>query len=366
MKILDKLIAFLVGGLFIFSGGVKLVDPMGTQIKMEEYFEVFSGDFAHFFEWFIPFALPIGFILIVLEIVLGVALILHYRMKITAWALSIIIVFFTFLTFYSAYFNKVTDCGCFGDAIPLTPWQSFGKDVVLVFLIAYIFIRKEYLTQYLPQKINFYLVTASTLLSIYVGIYALRHLPPIDFRPYAVGDNIAANMIPEEQPIFEYVFEKDGKKIVSSEYLPEKEGYTYVSHRITNANKTIPSITDYNVWNEDIGDYTQESLQGTRLFFIAYNVENARKDKMNEIVSLINSLPQVQAMAITASSASDFEQFRHQYQLPIPYFYADATVLKAMIRSNPGLMLVQDGTVLGKWHVNDVPSKEEVQELLHE
>ena len=131
MKSLYKIIAFLVGSLFIFSGLVKIDDPMGTQIKLGEYFEVFSSDFGHFFEWFIPFSMPIGFILIVLEIVLGVALIIHYRMKLTSWALVVIITFFTFLTFYSAYFNKVTDCGCFGDAIPLTPWQSFTKDVIL-------------------------------------------------------------------------------------------------------------------------------------------------------------------------------------------------------------------------------------------
>ena len=365
MRILDKIVAFLVGILFIFSGLVKLDDPMGTQIKMEEYFEVFSSDFAHFFQWFIPFAMPIGMFLIVLEIVLGVALLLHYRMKITAWFLAIIIGFFTFLTFYSAYFNKVTDCGCFGDAIPLTPWQSFSKDVVLVILIGYLFWRKDQFKSYIPQKLAAYLLATVTLASIYVGIYAINHLPPIDFRPYAIGDNIAANMIPEERPIFEYTFEKEGKLITSSAYMSEKEGYTYKSHRITNEDKTIPKITDYNVWNEEVGDYTKQSLEGTKLFFVSYNVIEADKEEMENIVQLINQLEgEVETIALTSSSTEDFEVFRHTYQLAAPYFYADATVLKAMIRSNPGLMLVHAGTVLGKWHYNDVPTVEEVELLL--
>jgi uncharacterized membrane protein YphA (DoxX/SURF4 family) len=366
MKVLDKVIAFLVGSLFIFSGLVKLDDPMGTQIKLEEYFEVFSSDFAHFFEWFIPAAMPIGMFLIVLEIVLGVALLFYYNMKITSWALAVTISFFTFLTFYSAYFNKVTDCGCFGDAIPLTPWQSFTKNIILVILIGYLFWRKGNFKSMMTEKIGTYVLIATTVISVYIGVYAIRHLPPIDFRPYAIGDNIQANMIPDEQPIFEYVFEKDGVDIVSMDYLSEKDGYAYKSHRITNEDKTIPKITDYNVWNEEVGDFTQQSLEGTKLFFISYNVIESSKDEMGEIVALVNKFDgEVETIALTSSSAPDFEQFRHEYQLAAPYFYGDATVLKAMIRSNPGLMLMRDGTVLGKWHANDVPSVDEIGSLIH-
>ena len=364
MKILDKVIALIVGALFIFSGLVKLDDPMGTQIKLGEYFEVFSSDFGHFFEWFVPYAMPIGFSLIVLEVVLGIALLLHYRMKITSWALVVIIGFFTFLTFYSAYFNKVTDCGCFGDAIPLTPWQSFTKDVILVVLIGYLFWRRDSLKPYLSDKIASYTLIGSVVISIYIGVFAIRHLPPLDFRPYAIGDNIQANMIPDEQPNFEYVFVKDNQEIISGAYLSEKDGFAYKSHRITNEDKTIPRITDYNVWNEEVGDFTQKSLEGIKLFFISYNVNKASKSEMKEIVALVNSLSEIETIALTSSSAPDFEQFRHEHQLAAPYFYGDATVLKAMIRSNPGLMLMKDGTVLGKWHVNDVPSTEEIGDLV--
>ena len=138
-KILDQFARFFVGGLFIFSGLIKLNDPVGTEIKLEEYFEVFAEDFGSFFLWFKPYALEIGMILIVLEVVLGVAVLINYRMNLTTKVLLALMVFFTFLTFYSAYFNKVTDCGCFGDAIKLTPWESFWKDMILMVFVLHLF-----------------------------------------------------------------------------------------------------------------------------------------------------------------------------------------------------------------------------------
>ena len=138
-KIADQLSRFFVGGLFIFSGLIKLNDPVGTKIKMEEYFGVFAEDFGSAFAAFTPFAMEIGMIMIILEIVLGVAVLIYYRMDVTTVLLLLLMVFFTFLTFYSAYFNKVTDCGCFGDAIKLTPWQSFWKDVILMFPVLHLF-----------------------------------------------------------------------------------------------------------------------------------------------------------------------------------------------------------------------------------
>ena len=126
---------YIVGFLFIISGLIKVNDPVGTQIKLEEYFEVFSSDIWSGFHALVPLALFLSVFLSVLEVVLGVALLVKYKMKITTTVLLVLIVFFTFLTFYSAYFNKVTDCGCFGDALKLTPWQSFIKDIVLLVLI---------------------------------------------------------------------------------------------------------------------------------------------------------------------------------------------------------------------------------------
>jgi uncharacterized membrane protein YphA (DoxX/SURF4 family) len=130
MKILVGIIRIFVGILFIISGFIKLNDPLGFSYKLQEYF---SAQVLNL-EFLIPFALVIAIVLVIFELVLGIMLIIGYLPRFTLWSLLIMIVFFTFLTFYSAYFNKVTDCGCFGDALPLTPWQSFYKDVVLLVL----------------------------------------------------------------------------------------------------------------------------------------------------------------------------------------------------------------------------------------
>ena len=121
MKIADRLVRWFVGALFIFSGLVKLNDPIGTAIKMEEYFEVFANDIASIFHYLVPYGLSFGLFVIILEVLLGVAVLINFRMGLTSWILILLIFFFTFLTFYSAAFDKVTDCGCFGDVIPLTP-----------------------------------------------------------------------------------------------------------------------------------------------------------------------------------------------------------------------------------------------------
>jgi hypothetical protein len=275
------------------------------------------------------------------------------------------IAFFTFLTFYSAYFNKVTDCGCFGDAIPLTPWQSFSKDVILVLLIGFLFIRRDSFKPVLSGRAGLITAGTVTVVSVFVGLYAIWHLPYIDFRAYKTGDNIAINMQPEEAAIYEYQFMKDGEIVYSENYLSEEDGFTYVDYRVTNPKKSMPKITDYNVWNDDEGDFTERSLQGTRLFIIIVDAQKASDTNAEKISTLITENEDIaESMILTSSDYQSIEEYRHQHQLAAPYFYADGVVLKAMIRSNPGVMLLKDGTVLGKWHFNDVPGREELLTLL--
>src|SRR3954471_3707135 len=214
-KYIDQFSRFFVGGLFIFSGLIKLNDPIGTEIKMEEYFEVFTQDFGSFFHYFVPWALEIGMVMIVLEVALGVAILLFYRMELTAWILLMLMIFFTFLTFYSAYFNKVTDCGCFGDAIKLTPWESFTKDLVLMVFVLHLFWYRKRYQAILRTMEGHTVIGLTTALCFFAGIYAVNHLPFIDFRAYKVGNNIPMKMLPPAQPIIEYAFEKGGKEIKS-------------------------------------------------------------------------------------------------------------------------------------------------------
>jgi hypothetical protein len=363
-KFFDQFSRYFVGALFIFSGLIKLNDPVGTQIKMEEYFEVFADDFGSFFHYFIPWSMEIGMIMIVLELALGVAILIFWRMKWTGWTLLLLVLFFTFLTFYSAYFDKVTDCGCFGDAIKLTPWQSFTKDVVLMAFVFHLFWYKHTYIPLLRKREGDGLIIAVAALSLFLGIYAIRHLPFIDFRAYRVGSNIPQQMQPQEQPIIEYVFEKDGKEIRSLKYLTDA-GYKYISSRVTNEDKIKPKITDYSVTSPEGEDKTTYSFEGNKLMVVIYNTDKASVKNISAIRELTERLEgKIDCMILTGSTMESIEKFRHENQLAIPYYFVDATVLKTIIRSNPGIALWKNGTVLGNWHYNDSPSSDEVLNLI--
>lgn len=362
MKVLDTIVKWFVGLLFIFSGLVKLNDPMGTAIKMEEYFEVFAGDISSLFHYLVPFALEIGLFVVILEVLLGVAVLIYYRMKLTSWILLLLIVFFTFLTFYSAAFNKVTDCGCFGDAIPLTPWQSFFKDILLLILTIFIFVRrKSYVSSFSINTGNIVLGIV-LVLNGFLAYYAIEHLPPIDFRPYKIGADIKASMQPSAPFEYKYVMERDGDIFEFNSY-PSDTTYHFVEMVLLNP-EAQPKITDYNVWNND-GDFTEETFTGAKLLILINDVKISRYDKLKQIISLVNELNgEVNSIVVTSSDEASYENFRHEYQVALPYYFADGTVIKAMIRANPGLILMKDGVVLGKWHNNDIPTKEEVIKLI--
>lgn len=366
-KIIDQISRFIVGGLFIFSGLIKLNDPIGTEIKMEEYFEVFAQDFASFFHYLIPWSLEIAMVMIILELGLGVAILLLYRMRTTTWVLLALMVFFTFLTFYSAYFNKVTDCGCFGDAIKLTPWESFWKDVFLMVFVLHLFWYRKRYQAVLRTMEGHSVITLTAVISLLVGMYAIRHLPFIDFRAYRVGNNIPQQMLPPEQPVIEYIFTKDGEEVHSEAFLSAEEGYAYKSSRILNEDKIKPKITDYSVGGPEGEDLTQATFQGSRLFIVIFDVRKASLKNITAIRELTRSLEgKVDCLILTASSYEQIEGFRHEQQLAVPFAYSDATVLKTIIRSNPGIALWKDGTVLGNWHHNDTPSAADVLGLLNQ
>lgn len=367
MKILREFARYAVGALFIFSGIIKVNDPVGTQIKLTEYFEVFAADIAPFFEWFVPAALFLSVFLSVLEVVLGVALIIGYRMKITSWALLGIIVFFTFLTFYSAYFNKVTDCGCFGDAIKLTPWQSFYKDIILLVLIGIIFWQKD---NYKPIFKNWFKgyfgevkVIGATIFMTIMAIIAINHLPFIDFRAYKVGNNLPSLMKNSAPIRYMYVMEKDGETYELENY-PTEAGFEYIDSYPINPEDEA-KITDLNVWEGDT-DYTEELMRGNKLLIIIHQVEKASTKKIDRLRNLTYENPSYETWILTSSGYETFEAFRHKTQLAAPYFFADATVLKTMVRSNPGILLLKDGTVLEKWHYNDTPLSDEIVKILNQ
>ncbi|WP_420154624.1 BT_3928 family protein [Siphonobacter sp.] len=361
MKLLAHLSRIVVGIIFIFSGLIKLNDPVGTQIKLEEYFEVFAHDFsfmAGFWEALVPYALFFSIVLCSLEILAGVALLVQWKLRRTAWFLVLLCTFFAFLTFYSAYFNKVTDCGCFGEMIKLQPWTSFWKDIVLLVLLLVVLWQRAVFRDTRTTGI----MLLAVLFCIGLGWYAVRYLPPYDGLAYAVGENIPNNMKNREPFRFKYRMEKDGKESEFDEY-PSDTTYVF-KEMIGPLNPDAgPRITDYRLWNGDT-DYTQASFQGNHLFLIIQDVNKAHLGTLDEIKTLLKSLEGtgIQPAILTSSTEEDFNRFRHEHQLAVPYYFADFKVLKTIVRSNPGLWLLSKGTVRGKWSYASVPSKETILE----
>ena len=373
MRFIYSILRYLVGSIFIFSGLIKINDPVGTQIKLEEYFGVFSTDFTSLFDLLVPFALLISIVLCTLEIIIGIALLMNYKMRIVLKLLLSLIVFFTFLTFYSAYFNKVTDCGCFGDAIKLTPWESFYKDIILlVFSISIYFLNKNLKNQVGLFYIKIFddkvfrngIIIVSTIISLIISFSAINFLPFIDFRAYKIGNYIPDLMNPSEELKYSYIMEKGGREYEFESY-PLDESFTFKKIKLLNP-EAQPKITDYSLWNET-GDYTNESFLGNKLFIIIHDVNKMglKGRKLEDFISQLKILGSninfwVEPIIITSSDSKSYNDFREKYHIEIKNVYGDATVLKTIIRSNPGFFLLRNGTVTGKWHYNKFPDAKEI------
>jgi uncharacterized membrane protein YphA (DoxX/SURF4 family) len=362
MLVLARVARVLVGLVFIASGLIKMNDPVGTQIKMTEYFEVFAQDLpalAALFHAFIPYMLYFSVLMCAAEVVLGVALLVSYRPKLTTWLLLLLVGFFTFLTFYSAYFNKVTDCGCFGEALKLKPWTSFTKDVVLMVLILFIIGHRN---RMVARRTGWW-VFLSFALSVGLGVYAISYLPPWDMLPYAVGKNIPAQMKPSEPLRFAYIMTKAGQEERFEKY-PTDTTWKF-KEMITLNESAKPKVTDYRVWNDTDGDFTEQSFQGGKLFVIVKSIDDFDAGSVPAIRSLVEGLQGTSVMPLLLTSTSDAQisAFKKEFLLDLPVYKADATVLKTIMRADPGTWLLQDGTVKGKWAPTRTPTKEEVLAL---
>ncbi|NJY63045.1 DoxX family protein [Salinimicrobium sp. CDJ15-81-2] len=363
MKILVGIARWVVGILFIFSGFVKLNDPIGFSFKLEEYF---SPSVLNL-EFLAPFALVIALLLVVFEVVVGIMLLIGYLPKFTTWVLLLMILFFTFLTFYSAYFNKVTDCGCFGDAIPLTPWQSFYKDIILLVLILFLFFKREYITPYFAQASHRWIVFLSFMLCFIFAYYVLMHLPWLDFRAYKEGTNIQQAMtIPEgaQEAVYDYnwKFRVNGEEKIytTNGSYPAVEGEFIGVETEMVKQGYEPPIHDFSIEKEG-ENFTSEILQEEKLLMIvAYSLNRSEADGLKKLQSVIKEARSngYRVIGLSASGEDLKDAMNRKYGLDLEWFFSDETALKTIIRSNPGLVKLQEGTILKKLHWNDAEDLE--------
>lgn len=367
IKLLFHISRIIIGVTFIFSGFVKGVDPLGSAYKFSDYFLA-----AHLPQW-PELALIFSFLFSGAEFLIGIAMLTGIYMNFTSWVALFFMTFFTILTFILAIFNPVSDCGCFGDAIKLTNWQTFYKNVFFLILVIFIFIfRKKIRLNF--NKLFEPVVVAISIISFYgVSFYSYNHLPIIDFRPYSRGSNIIEKMtIPPGAPSDEYQTQliyknkKTGElKTFSMENYPWQDTLTWqwVETRSVLIKKGYtPPIHDFSISSPDGINITDSILLSNKFVYlaIAYNLKKADKEalkKLDTLAMYCANTTDIAFYAVTASTSNDINTITSELHLMYTFNNADETMLKTVIRSNPGMLLLYKGTIIGKWHFNDLNDK---------
>ncbi|TYP99411.1 putative membrane protein YphA (DoxX/SURF4 family) [Tenacibaculum adriaticum] len=314
LKLLTQISRFLIGALFIYSGFVKLVDPMGSAFKFQEYF----SEGVLNMEFLIPYALLFSILLVIAELVLGVMLIVGYKPKLTVWSIFGFTLIFLFLTWYSYTYDKVTDCGCFGDALKISPKATFYKNVIFMGFILVLIAGLKYIKPLISDKVASLSTFVTLFISTVIVYYVLNHLPIIDFRAYAVGTDIAEGM----------KYQGDGE---------------------------VPPIHDFMI-ETDEGDLLEEMLAKDKAMLITlYNFDKTEKEGLPAIAKAAAEAKAAgyEIYVLTASYVEDLEATQKEFGLPYTFAFCDETALKTAIRANPGIITVEKGVIKGKWNWTD-------------
>jgi len=370
MKTLRIFCRTIVGLVFIFSGFVKGVDPLGSVYKFQEYFE------AYHVEWLSSLALFLAVFLCAVEFTIGVMLVFGVKPKLAAWLAFAMMFFFTGLTLLSAINNPVSDCGCFGDAIKLTNWETFYKNVVLIVLALALLLTNRFSKPAFSIKNEISIIVLGIGIIVFASVFSLRHLPIIDFLPWKVGNKISEQVIPTPEKSEVFLVYKDKKTGQQFEYtaktLPWQDSVKMASiefveqkKKITQAYKEAP-IHDFIITDSDGNIVTDQIVAnpGYQFILVSYDLGSTSKSAYADINKFVEGCDKdsISFVGLTGSIAETVEAFRQEQQTLYPFHNVDETALKTMIRSNPGLLLLKDGVVLAKWGWRDIPEYSKVKE----
>ncbi|MBC7937221.1 MAG: DoxX family membrane protein [Rhizobacter sp.] len=358
MKLFVNIARIITGALFIFSGLIKAIDPRGLAYKMQEFFEAWAhsgfmpgmmGSLGHY-------ALSFSIIMITLEVVVGLALLLGWRTKLTTWMLLLLILFFTFLTSYVLFSGKIRACGCFGDCIPITPVQTFTKDIILLLISLLLLVKRKYIQPLLKPLAAGMVVLAATIATLFLQWYVLRHLPVKDCLAYKVGNNILelrkmpANAVPDKFSM-SFIYEKNGeKKEYSAESLPDSS-WNFVDRKQTlmEAGKNnVPLINDFNLYTASGTDTTEALLAHPGIYYLLF---------IKDLDGLPNNFKAGQDLLAAAQTAaiplvivtSQKEKVVQAFGKSITVLTCDATALKTAARAAAVLYKMNGPVIANKW-----------------
>ena len=371
MKVVKHLARILVGLTFIFSGFVKGIDPWGSAYKFTDYFNAMG------MEWMVWSAFPLGVLLSFAEFAIGVALLFNLFMRFFSWLALLFMVFFTGLTLWIAIENPVTDCGCFGDALVISNWETFYKNIVLLILSVIVFIYRKDMNRLMNKKIPYAAGAVTVFIYIALVIYSYNHLPVFDFRPYKVGVNIPESMsYPDDAPkdVYENIFYYRNKNTGEVKEFTE-ENYPWqdtVNWEFESMESNLvqegykPPIHDFTIVTPDGEDIADFFIYDENYVFmlVAYDLEKSCTKEQERINRLANWAMEngMAFICLTSSLPDQSAEFAQEHNVPYEFFNTDEITLKTMIRSNPGLLVLKGGNVVAKYHYNDIPSPEEFQE----
>lgn len=360
-NVLLQIGCFLLGAVFVFSGFVKAIDPLGTTYKFEEYFRTFGG----FFESFVGISFTLSVLLSTIELSIGLSLLFRIKLKLASYGAFLFMLVMTPLTLYIAIKNPVSDCGCFGDALVISNWATFFKNLVFISFSILLLIYNSQIKSFFTPFKQLIAIPVFLLLGIGLSAYCYRHLPLIDFLPYKVGVNIPNAMtVPENAPVDKYettfIYAKNGiqKEFTLENYPKGDSTWKFVDQktRIITEGYKAP-IHDFSILNEQFEDITEQVLYntGSTYLLIMYDLKLSSPKGIAKSEALYQKtiLTGAGFYALTASSDEEVEAFKSKNKVTYPFCKTDPTTLKTMIRANPGLILIKNGTITGKWNWSD-------------
>jgi uncharacterized membrane protein YphA (DoxX/SURF4 family) len=367
MKLFVNISRILVGCLFIFSGLVKAIDPKGLSYKMQEFFEVWAADgfLPKIMNWFNQHSLLFSIVMITLEVILGVALLVGWQKKVTTVLLLLLTIFFTFLTAFVLFTGKIRACGCFGDCIPLTPVQTFSKDIILLILIIILLFGKKHITPLFKNSIGFAIVLASLIGVLFLQWYVQRHLPLKDCLPFKVGNNILElrkmpkDAVPDKFD-YTFIYQKNGqKREFGVTNLPDST-WQFVDRKqvlVQKGKNNIPLINDFSFTTESGNDTTEAILGVAKEYYLLFikDVEELPKKWEADKDIVKESIFRKPLYIITSNYNGASRRYYYEdggeakEKISQPIFTCDATAIKTAARSNPTLYLMNGAVVKQKW-----------------
>jgi len=360
MRIIRTAARILTGTVFLFSALVKAIDPLGTAYKFHDYFHAFNLSYLN------SISLILAILLCTFEFISGFAILTGIRQRLGIILAALLMAIFTPVTLVLALTNPVSDCGCFGDAVHLTNWQTFGKNIILLGAVAILLFSMNKIREFFRKVTEWSLLLLSVLLFVLFAAYNLMYLPVIDFLPYKTGVRIADKMIIPEgatPDIYEttFIYEKDGvrKEFTLKDYPADDSTWKFIDQKSVIVKKGYkPPIHDFSITSPDGADLTSRILEskGYTLLMISKKIEETSDAMLRKGIELgiyCGSLG-IDFYVLTASGSEESGKYADQAVI----CSADETTLKTMIRSNPGYILIHDGTIIGKWSSSGCPGKE--------